>query len=89
MQCVTSHGVTVDIDTDVLNDMEFLDKLAEMQNGDPFAMSVVATTLLGKEQKKAVYDSIRTEKGNVPIEAFIAEITRIFNAIGGTNAKKS
>lgn len=79
MRVKTISGVSVDINTAELNDMEFLDALALMQRGDPIGMSTVADKLLG-EQKRAVYDSIRVE-GRVPVDVFTAELIGIFKTI--------
>ena len=41
--------------------------------------------LLGAEQKKALYDHVRTEDGLVPTEKVMAELTQIMTS--GQNAK--
>ena len=41
--------------------------------------------LLGAEQKKALYDHVRTEDGLVPTEKVMTELTQIMTS--GQNAK--
>lgn len=79
----TESGFEFEIDASVLDDMEMLDALAEVMNENPLAFPVVCTKLLGKEQKKKLYDHLRKD-GRVPVEAISAEIGSIFKELGET-----
>ena len=61
---------------------EIVDLFADVQEGNIIAVSKATTLLLGKEQKKLLYDHLRTEKGNVPAEAFAEELQDIFESLG-------
>ena len=59
----TSGGFEFEIDGGVLEDMEFVDALAETVNDNPLAFSNVCAILFGKEQRKRLYDFLRGDDG--------------------------
>lgn len=73
----TKSGFAFDIPDERLNNMELLDALAELDAGDSTQMSWVLKQLFSPEQKKALYDHLRTPAGTVPIEAVVAELEEI------------
>lgn len=75
------NGFECTINTDVLDDMEFVDLLADTED-DPLKIGRVALMLLGKEQKKNLYDHLRTEDGRVPVTSMNDAIEKIFNTLG-------
>ena len=75
------NGFECTINTDVLDDMEFVDLLADTED-DPLKIGRVALMLLGKEQKKNLYDHLRTKDGRVPVTSMNDAIEKIFNALG-------
>ena len=75
------NGFECTINTDVLDDMEFVDLLADTED-DPLKIGRVALMLLGKEQKKNLYDHLRTEDGRVPVTSMNDAIEKIFNVLG-------
>lgn len=75
------NGFECAINTDVLDDMEFVDLLADTED-DPLKIGRVALMLLGKEQKKNLYDHLRTDDGRVPVTSMNDAIEKIFNALG-------
>ena len=77
----TKSGFTFEIDPEELNDMEFLEALAETSE-NPLAFPKVCAMLLGKEQKQRLYEHLRNENGKVPIEAVEKEITEIMSSSG-------
>ncbi len=70
----TSGGFEFEIDGSVLEDMEFVDALAETVNDNPLAFSNVCAILFGKEQRKRLYDFLRGDDGRVSAEA-VSECT--------------
>ena len=72
----TSGGFEFEIDGGVLEDMEFVDALAETVNDNPLAFSNVCAILFGKEQRKRLYDFLRGDDGRVHITAVSDCITR-------------
>ena len=64
----TSTGFEFEIDEQKLDDMEFMDALAEVDE-NPLKFSKVMKMMLGEEQRQRLYDHLRNEDGRVPIEA--------------------
>lgn len=77
----TPSGFSFSLEETVLDNMELVDTLAEMQEGDPLAISAVVRMVLG-DQRRALYDHLRTADGRVPASAVSEEIRQIFDAFG-------
>lgn len=75
----TKSGFAFSIDPAVQDDMELLDAIAEADE-NPLKITNVLKRLLGEEQKKALYEHLRDEKGHVSIKAVSQEIVDIFNS---------
>lgn len=79
---VTRSGFEYTITDDRLNNMELIDALTDFDETDDngekaIVMSKVCRLLLGKEQKKALYDFIREPEGNVAIDKVLGEVMSI------------
>ncbi|MFQ8846579.1 MAG: hypothetical protein ACLR84_03955 [Clostridia bacterium] len=81
MKGKTSTGFEFDIEDERLDDMELVDIMAEIDE-NPLLMPKLCKMLLGDEQKKRLYDHLRSEDGRVPIEATTNAIQEIFNSPG-------
>ena len=68
-------------------DQEFLDALAEAEDGQPLKVSKALRLLLGEEQREKLYDYLRNDKGKVPIDAVMEAFYDILSN-DGTGAKK-
>lgn len=79
-QVTTKSGFCLEIEEERLNNMELLDALADLDEGNGAALSTVMRLLLTREQKKALYDHLRTPGGTVPIEAVAETLQEIFEA---------
>lgn len=82
----TKSGFRFEVSEELGNDMELLEALAELDGGNALALLPVCRKVLG-EQKKALYDFLRTEDGRVPVDKVTAEIFDIFAAV--KDGKKS
>ncbi len=81
----TKSGFQFELGDNVMNNMELVDAMAELDDGGhPFALSKVCLLLLGKEQRKKLYDHIRDEDGTVPPKAMGEEIAEIIRGCGDT-----
>lgn len=78
----TQSGFSFSIPEENLDNMELLDALAELDENDPLQVSTVCRLLLGKDQRRLLYDHLRAPAGNVPIQAVTEAIGEIFNACG-------
>lgn len=80
----TKSGFKFSYDPQNLNDMEFLDALVAAENGDEVAgltaYSYMCLKLLGKEQRKKLYDHVRLDNGRVPTELIEEELTEMMAA---------
>lgn len=74
-------GLKLEIDESFADDMELLDALIESDEGDALAVSRICTKVLGKDEKKKLYDSLR-ENGRVPVTKVVPAIKEIFEKIG-------
>lgn len=81
----TTSGFEFNVDENVMNDMEIVDALVDADSGNILekasAVSVICKKVLGNERKK-LYDHVRTDEGRVPPEAIEKEMLEIFNAFG-------
>lgn len=77
----TATGFQFEIDEEVRDDMEILEQLASMSKGDMTAMPAVLVSLLGEDQKKALYDHCRSKTGRVSATKVTSELESIFDNI--------
>ena len=78
----TESGFSFEIDENCFDDMELLDKLISADAGNYMALTSVLSAILGDDQKKELYEHVRTKEGRVPITAVTAEVQEIFQAAG-------
>lgn len=84
----TTSGFEIEIPQERFDNAELLDALSDLNAGDSIAVSRVLSLLLGKEDKKRLYDHCRAEDGRVPVGALATEIEEIFNS-ASTASKNS
>ena len=78
----TSGGFDFEIEEEALDDMELLDALVELENGSLEAVSVIGERLLGKKQRRALYDCLRDpETGRVAVAAATGGIMEILKTV--------
>lgn len=83
----TSTGFNFEIDEALLNNMEVIDALVQMEDADNAGRVLASTSklislVLSKECKKALYDHVRTENGQVPLDACTKELFEIIRYNG-------
>ena len=76
------NGFEFEVDENILDNMELIDVLAEADQGNPLMVSKAFTMVLGTEQKKTLYDTIRLEDGRVPVETALTALTDVITALG-------
>lgn len=74
-------GFEYEVAEEVRDNMELLDAIVEADE-NPLAVSKVVKLLLGEEQRRKLYDHLRTDKGNVPILAVSNAVAEIFRGSG-------
>ncbi len=75
-------GFQFEIDAEALDDMEFVEVLADAEKNG-LAFPKLCTMMLGEEQKKRLYDHLRNEKGKVPVKAVQDAIIEMMALSGG------
>ena len=79
----TKDGFAVELSEEALDNVEFLDALAAVQDSDVLSLGRTVRLLMGKEQTKKLYDHLRTEDGRVPVVALsnaLGELMESFRA---------
>ena len=79
---VLENGLELEVNEQCLNNMELLDALEEMTDGNELAMSKVVKLMLGKDNRKKLYDFIRDKDGRVPLEIIDKCLTEIMMLLG-------
>lgn len=74
-------GFEYEVADEVRDNMELLDAIVEADE-NPLAVSKVVKLLLGENQRRNLYDHLRTDKGNVPILAVSNAVAEIFRGSG-------
>lgn len=74
---VTKNGFAFEIMDERADNMELIDALADIDDGNLLAVSKVLTLLLGPEQKKKMYNFVRTEDGIVSAQTVSEMIVEI------------
>ena len=74
---VTKNGFAFEIADERADNMELIDAMADIDGGNILAVSKVLTLLLGPEQKKKMYDFVRTEDGIVSAQTVSEMIVEI------------
>lgn len=76
-------GLALNIRDDVMNNMELLDDLVELDEGNGYAISRVIRKILDEEEKKKLYDHLRKD-GVTPISSVVQAMKEIFDKLGET-----
>lgn len=82
MKGVTKSGFHYEIKDAMFDNMELVDTIAEASENNPVAVSRMVKMVLGTEQRKKLYEHLRTEDGRVPTELVFKEIGEIFASFG-------
>ena len=73
------NGFAFQLDENVLDNMELVEAIAEAEE-NPVGLVNVVRMILGDDQKKRLYEHLRTEDGRVPVGAVNDSITEILNS---------
>lgn len=71
-----------EIDDEAMDNMELIEAIAETKSDSAAGLGKVLSIILGKEQKKKLYDALRNEKGRVPVADVSDAIIKIMNSFG-------
>lgn len=79
----TASGFEFEVKDEVLDDMRLI-RLMNQAMKNPVYFPDLIERLLGQEQAEALYSSLETEDGRVPLKAVSDAVTDIFNSLGDT-----
>ena len=74
-------GLTLSVKDDVMDNMELLDDLVELDEGNGFAISRVLNRILETDEKKKLYDHLR-ENGVTKVSKVVDAMKEIFDKLG-------
>lgn len=77
----TKSGFKFEIDETIADDMELIEDIARADK-DVSVFPGVLEKILGKDQKKALYDHLRDENGRVSIKDTVTAFTEIMEIAG-------
>ena len=79
----TSTGFEFTVPEGVADDMELLDALIDIDDGNLSGLRKAMTMLLGEDQRKALYEHCRSKTGRVSASAVLGAFKEILEAMGG------
>lgn len=88
MKIELNCGIWVNIEKEVFDDMQIVDLLAELEDGNGLVISKLSKLIFKPEDKKAIYNALKDEHGRIPVNKFAETFTEIFNKLG-ENGKNS
>ena len=74
-------GINLEVRDSATNNMELLDELVALQEGDGSRISPILNYLLEKDEKKKLYDHLRVD-GIVSVTAVSNALNEIFGKLG-------
>lgn len=80
MKVTTNSGFTADIDKAILDDWEFLELLAEADDGNLIAYIKCMMRLLGKDQYDKLKEHLRDDEGKVSAAAIQSAFLEMINS---------
>lgn len=84
----TKSGFKFQIDPADVNDMEFIEVLADLES-DITKLPRAIVMALGADQKKKLYGHVRTENGKVPVDAVMELFDEILTIANEENETKN
>lgn len=80
IKTVEIDGFTLDIDTSVFEDYEFLESLADVADGQPSSIVRPFRMLFAGDTYQKVKDHLRDEDGRVPVKAMSTFLSKVVKA---------
>lgn len=74
-------GLNLNVKDNVMDDMELLDDLVELDEGNGYAISRVLNRMLEPEEKKKLYEHLR-EDGITKVSSVVNAMREIFDRLG-------
>lgn len=81
-QITTKSGFCCEVNENAADDLEFLDIICEIDDGNVRAYRKMLNKLLSGGDQERLFSHIRTEDGRIPLSALDRELTEIVGGIG-------
>lgn len=78
----TNSGFEFEVDKEVFDDWDLLEKLNAIDKGNDALTVDVAKAVLGEEQLEALKEHVRSDTGKVSIRKMMGELEEILEACG-------
>jgi len=76
-----ANGLNLNINENVMDNMELLDDLVDLDNGNGYAISRVLNRMMDADEKKKLYDHLRVD-GVTSITSVTNAMKEIFEKLG-------
>lgn len=76
-----SCGFEAAVDETAVDDFAFLEAVEALQDGDITAFAKIARLLLKREDKARLMNLLKNEKGRVPVEKAMEQITELMEQL--------
>ena len=76
-----SNGLSLKINENMMDNMELLDDLVDLDNGNGYAISRVLNRMMDADEKKKLYDHLRVD-GVTSITSVADAMKEIFEKLG-------
>lgn len=87
---ITKNGFKYSISDEALDDMELLDALTELDEGKTTAYKQAISSLLGEDQRKALYEHVRNkDTGRVSAKKVFEAFAEILESAKENSAAKN
>lgn len=77
----TKSGFEFELDDEAMDDLEFVELLAE-SDMNPSVIPQIVKTILGEKQYAELKEHLRNDKGRIPMSAVDEALTEMFEAAG-------
>lgn len=74
-------GLVLEIKDNVMDNMELLDDLVDLDDGNGYAISRIVGRILEKPEKKKLYEHLRAD-GVTPVSKVVDAMKEIFDKLG-------
>ena len=83
---VEVEGIKLTLDENALDDIEVLDMLDEVNEGNPFKIKKLIVALVGEESWNEIKEHLRDDTGRVSATATAQFLVSVIEAVGAKNS---
>lgn len=80
---VETHGLKLTVNENAANDMNYVEMLGELDDGNILVFPKLCKLLFGKEQYAQILDAIKTDDGRAPVTDMVDFFSEVMSKAGG------